>query len=154
MGLLENAAEWLESQRIRELSIPIVYQRRGGETLNIPATPGRTLFRAENEYGVTIRTETRDFLIAAEDLPDDPNRRCMMPDTPDHRDLWHELNQARLDIAELRGMLSMHFSEGQHHYPPCKPAADLQKTMLSSLAAALIALLAAVGNIIMEFIRR
>ena len=63
-----------------------------------------------------------------------------MPDTPDHRDLWHELNQARLDIAELRGMLSMHFSEGQHHYPPCKPAADLQKTMLSSLAAALIAL--------------
>ena len=42
-----------------------------------------------------------------------------MPDTPDHRDLWHELNQARLDIAELRGMLSMHFSEGQHHYPPC-----------------------------------
>lgn len=73
-----------------------------------------------------------------------------MPDTPDHRDLWHELNQARLDIAELRGMLSMHFSEGQHHYPPCKPAADLQKTMLSSLAAALIALLAAVGNIIME----
>lgn len=77
-----------------------------------------------------------------------------MPDTPDHRDLWHELNQARLDIAELRGMLSMHFSEGQHHYPPCKSAADLQKTMLSSLAAALIALLAAVGNIIMEFIRR
>ena len=31
MGLLENAAEWLESQRIRELSVPIVYQRRGGE---------------------------------------------------------------------------------------------------------------------------
>ena len=74
MGLLENAAEWLESQRIRELSIPIVYQRRGGETLNIPATLGRTLFRAENEYGATIRTETRDFLIAAEDLPDDPER--------------------------------------------------------------------------------
>ena len=37
MGLLENAAEWLESQRIRELSVPIVYQRRDGETLNIPA---------------------------------------------------------------------------------------------------------------------
>lgn len=74
MGLLENAAEWLESQRIRELSVPIVYLRRDGETLNIPATLGRTLFRAENEYGVTIRTETRDFLIAAEDLPDDPER--------------------------------------------------------------------------------
>ena len=150
MGLLENAAEWLESQRIRELSVPIVYQRRGGETLNIPATPGRTLFRAENEYGVTL---VRNRADPAENSHKG-NRRCMMPDTPDHRDLWHELNQARLDIAELRGMLSMHFSEGQHHYPPCKPAADLQKTMLSSLAAALIALLAAVGNIIMEFIRR
>ena len=69
MGLLENAAEWLESQRIRELSVPIVYLRRDGETLNIPATLGRTLFRAGNEYGVTIRTETRDFLIAAKDLP-------------------------------------------------------------------------------------
>ena len=42
--------------------------------MNIPATLGRTLFRAENEYGVTIRTEMRDFLIAAEDLPDDPER--------------------------------------------------------------------------------
>ena len=40
MGLLENAAEWLESQRIRELSVPIVYLRRDGETLNIPATLG------------------------------------------------------------------------------------------------------------------
>ena len=57
-------------------------------------------------------------------------------------------------IFFINNSLSMHFSEGQHHYPPCKPAADLQKTMLSSLAAALIALLAAVGNIIMEFIRR
>ena len=56
---------------------------------------------------------------------------------PSNRDLWDSVNH-----------------EGQHHYPPCKPAADLQKTMLSSLAAALIALLAAVGNIIMEFIRR
>ena len=51
-------------------------------------------------------------------------------------------------------MIKMHFEDSKHHYPPCKPAADLQKTMLSSLAAALIALLAAVGNIIMEFIRR
>ena len=74
--------------------------------------------------------------------------------TPDNRDLWHEVNQARLDIAELRGMLTMHFGNGQHHYPPCKPAADMQKTMLSTLAAAVIALIAAVGNLFMEFMRR
>ena len=73
---------------------------------------------------------------------------------PDTRDLWHEVNQARLDIAELRGMLNMHFGRGEHHYPPCKPAADLQKMMMSTLGAALIALLAAIGNIVMELMRR
>ena len=73
---------------------------------------------------------------------------------PDTRDLWHEVNQARLDIAELRGMLNMHFGSGQHHYPPCKPAAELQKTLLSTLAAAVIALIAAMGNIFMELMRR
>ena len=75
-------------------------------------------------------------------------------DMPDNRDLWHEVNQARLDIAELRGMLTMHFADKQHHYPPCKPAADLQKTMLSAMGAAVLALIAAIGNIIMEFMRR
>ena len=73
---------------------------------------------------------------------------------PDTRDLWHEVNQARLDIAELRGMLNMHFGRGEHHFPPCKPAADLQKMMVSTLGAALIALLAATGNIVMELLRR
>ena len=73
---------------------------------------------------------------------------------PDTRDLWHEVNQARLDIAELRGMLNMHFGSGQHHFPPCKPAAELQKTMLSTLAAAVIALIAARGNIFRELMRR
>ena len=73
---------------------------------------------------------------------------------PDHRDIWNELNQARLDIAELRGMLTMHFKDGQHHYPLCKPAADIQKTMLSAVGAALLALLAAIGSIVAEFIRR
>ena len=73
---------------------------------------------------------------------------------PDTRDLWHEVNQARLDLAELRGMLNMHFGRGEHHFPPCKPAADLQKMMVSTLGAALIALLAAIGNIVMELLRR
>ena len=72
---------------------------------------------------------------------------------PDTRDLWHEVIQARLDIAELRGMLNMHFGSGQHHFPPCKPAADLQKMMISTLGAALLAVLAAVGNLVLELIR-
>ena len=66
---------------------------------------------------------------------------------PSNRDLWDSVNQSRLELAELKGMIKMHFEDSKHHYPPCKPAADLQKTMLSSLAAALIALLAAVTEV-------
>lgn len=72
--MLEQAAEWLESRRLKNLSVPVVYVRRNGETLQLNATPGRTLFRAENEYGTTIRTESRDFLVAGSDLPEDPER--------------------------------------------------------------------------------
>ena len=73
---------------------------------------------------------------------------------PNIRDVWEQLQQARLDIAELRGMLSMHFKDGEHHHPPCKPATDMQKTMLSAVGAALLALLAAIGSIVAEFVRR
>ncbi len=78
----------------------------------------------------------------------------MQDEVPNLRDVWEQLNQSRLELAELKGMIKMHFEAGQHHYPPCKPAADLQKTMMSALGAALIALLAAIGNIVMEFVRR
>ena len=79
-----------------------------------------------------------------------------MSDTevPNLRDVWEQLQQARLEIAEMKGMLSMHFSDGQHHHPPCKAASDMQKTMLSAVGAALLALMAAVGSVIVEFMRR
>ncbi len=72
--MLEQAADWLEHQRRMKLAVPVVYVRRGGDVLNIKASLGRTLFRSENEYGVTIRTESRDFLIAGSDLADNPER--------------------------------------------------------------------------------
>jgi len=75
-------------------------------------------------------------------------------EVPNLRDVWEQLQQARLDIAELRGMLTMHFRDGEHHHPPCKPASDMQKTMLSAVGAALLALLAAIGSIVAEFVRR
>lgn len=74
MGLLENAAEWLNQQRDECLSVPVIYQEKNGSAVSVTAAIGRTLFRAENEYGVTIRTESRDFLISAEQLPAEPQR--------------------------------------------------------------------------------
>ena len=76
-----------------------------------------------------------------------------MPDTPDNHDLWHEVNQARLDIAELSGMVKMHFEDRQHHIPPCRPAAEMQKTIMSALAAAVIAMLGAIGNLIIAVVK-
>ena len=74
MNLLDAAAEWLNEQRRECLSVPIIYKPKTGGSFEIPATLGRTLFRTENQYGSTIRIESRDFLVAAADLPNDPER--------------------------------------------------------------------------------
>ena len=76
-----------------------------------------------------------------------------MPEMPDSHDIWHEVNQARLDIAELRGMVKMHFEDRQHHIPPCRPAAEMQKTIMSALAAAVIAMIGAIGNLIIAVVK-
>ena len=76
-----------------------------------------------------------------------------MPEMPDSHDLWHEVNQARLDIAELRGMVKMHFEDRQNHIPPCRPAAEMQKTIMSALAAAVIAMIGAIGNLIIAVVK-
>ena len=72
--MLEQAAEWLEARRLKELSVPAMYVRKDGTQIQVNATLGRTLFRAEDEYGVTIRTEGRDFLVAASELGNNPER--------------------------------------------------------------------------------
>jgi hypothetical protein len=50
-------------------------------------------------------------------------------------------------------MVKMHFEDSSHHIPPCRPAADMQKTILSALAAAVVALLAAIGNMIVAVVK-
>jgi len=74
MGLLEEAAAWLNSQREECLSVPIEYLSKGGTPARMTATVGRTLFRSENEYGVTIRVESRDFLVSVDQMPREPQR--------------------------------------------------------------------------------
>ena len=72
MGLLEEGQLWLSSQREAWLSVPVEYLRRDGERLRVHATLGRTLFKVENSYGITIHVYSRDFLIPVEFLPKDP----------------------------------------------------------------------------------
>ena len=65
--LLEKASSWLADQRRRHLSQMAVYSR-GGDSVQIAATIGSTMFEVADEYGVIEKWESRDFLIAAADL--------------------------------------------------------------------------------------
>ena len=74
----------------------------------------------------------------------------MPPGTPE---LWENVTHARMDIAELKGMIKMHFRDGVHHTPPCATAEGLQKTLHAAMGSAIIALLSAVGCLILELVR-
>jgi hypothetical protein len=75
-------------------------------------------------------------------------------DNPDLRDVWNAVNEMRQSLAELKGMLNVHFSDHNiHHHPPCHPAEEIRRTMLSAAGAALLALLAAIGSIVANFVR-
>ena len=74
----------------------------------------------------------------------------MPPGTPE---LWENVTHARMDIAEPKGMIKMHFRDGVHHTPPCATAEGLQKTLHAAMGSAIIALLSAVGCLILELVR-
>lgn len=65
--LLEQSSAWLEDQRVRHMTRPVLYVR-GGQTIEVPATIGETIFRIDDGAGAMLRTESRDYLISATDL--------------------------------------------------------------------------------------
>jgi hypothetical protein len=65
--MLKNAMSWLESQRKKHLSNPVIY-RRGKASVEVLATIGKTVFKTQDEYGRIIYTESRDYLISSADL--------------------------------------------------------------------------------------
>ena len=72
---------------------------------------------------------------------------------PGFPELWEGMSRARMDIAELKGMIKMHFRDGVHHTPPCATAEGLPKTLHAAMGAAIISLLSAVGCLIFEIVR-
>ena len=72
---------------------------------------------------------------------------------PGFPELWEGVSRARMDIAELKGMIQMHFKDGVHHLPPCSTATGLQKTLHAAMGAAIISLLSAVGVLIFEIVK-
>ena len=72
--MLAEAAEWLASQALEHLSVPVIYRTRDGEEKAVRAVVGSTLFQTEDGYGVVTDTESRDFIIAAAELPLEPSK--------------------------------------------------------------------------------
>lgn len=81
----------------------------------------------------------------------DERQPAEMP--PGFPELWEGVSRARMDIAELKGMITMHFRDGAHHSPPCATAEGLQKTLHAATGEAIIALLSAVGTLVFELVR-
>ena len=72
--MLNHAAEWLRDQCLEHLGVEVEYLPRSGQARVVRALVGRTLFRGENRYGATVRTEARDFLVSSLELVNEPER--------------------------------------------------------------------------------
>lgn len=65
--LLQTGSTWLEDQRHQHMTRPVTCLR-GGDSVQLQATVGRTVFEQEDQFGVIQRTESRDYLVRAADL--------------------------------------------------------------------------------------
>jgi len=65
--LLQQAADWLDGMRTAHLWRPVQYCR-SGESVEVAATVGKTVFEIDDGYGAVERFESRDFLIRSADL--------------------------------------------------------------------------------------
>ena len=73
---------------------------------------------------------------------------------PEHEEsIYESVNRCRMDIAELRGMITRHCRDGEHHHPPCVPAQQMQKPLLTATGAAVLLLVSALGLLLMEFVK-
>lgn len=66
-NLLKIASAWLEGKRHEHQTGPVTYGR-GDASVELMATVGRTEFEVRDDYGVLEKTESRDYLVRAEDL--------------------------------------------------------------------------------------
>lgn len=65
--------EAMQAAAFQYAAVSIDYFRNGAALASgIPAKLGRTLFKSENNFGVAVRTEQRDFILRDSDLAATP----------------------------------------------------------------------------------
>ena len=69
--MIETGMDALRAAQIDALATDAVY-RRGADERSVKAVLGRTVFRSQNDYGAWVRTESRDFIVTAEQLDIEP----------------------------------------------------------------------------------
>lgn len=93
--LLERSSAWLEDQREKFMSRPVIYQR-GTDTVEVTATVGQTLFAVDSGEGAALRTESRDYLVRAAHLSFGG-----VPVEPRRGDQIHEMQDGVMFIYEV-----------------------------------------------------
>jgi len=67
VNLLNQAAVFLETQRVKVMTEPVTYHR-GINTVVVKATCGKTNFTIDDEAGFTVGSHVVDFIIAASEM--------------------------------------------------------------------------------------
>lgn len=65
--LLRHGSDWLERTRTRHATAEVTYLR-GASAVTVRATVGKTGFDQATEDGLTVRLQTRDYLINVDEL--------------------------------------------------------------------------------------
>lgn len=66
--VLDHASQWLDEQRTAHMAQTVAYAR-GANSINVPATMGKTMFeQVDGAGGILHQLEYRDFIINAADL--------------------------------------------------------------------------------------
>ena len=65
--LLDSGLGWLGEKRSAHMARSVLYSR-GEDSVELLATPGRSVFEQVADFGIQQRHEVRDFLVIAADL--------------------------------------------------------------------------------------
>jgi len=88
--LIAQGAEWLTGQRRDHMSREVVYAI-GASTTVVLASIARTEFEVTDGGGAIQRHESRDFIIAAADMPAEPARGHRIVETIGSRECVYEV---------------------------------------------------------------
>jgi hypothetical protein len=70
VDLLDTGAQWQTAQNKQFRAQTVTYSREGVEDVEVTATVGRSKFRTQNDAGMFVSLEYRDYLIEASDIAD------------------------------------------------------------------------------------